>query len=109
GAIQLSWNYNYIDASKALTGSSVLLCQSPDLVATDPVYAWGTALWFWTMNTGSVGKTCSTAILTDGDFGGTINAINGGFPFTLYPLSLDWLSNYFLLLPAHHRVLIGGC
>jgi hypothetical protein len=50
------------------------------------------------MNTGSVGKTCSTAILTDGDFGGTVNAINGGFPFTLYPLSLDWLSNYFLLL-----------
>ena len=29
--------YNYIDASKALTGSSALLCQSPDLVATDPV------------------------------------------------------------------------
>ena len=36
GAIQLSWNYNYIDASKALTGNTTTLCQAPDLVATDP-------------------------------------------------------------------------
>jgi hypothetical protein len=36
GAIQLSWNYNYIDASKALTGNSTALCQNPELVATDP-------------------------------------------------------------------------
>lgn len=37
GAIQLSWNYNYIDASKALTGgNTTTLCQEPELVATDP-------------------------------------------------------------------------
>jgi hypothetical protein len=30
------------------------------------------------MNTGSVGKTCSSAVLTDGDFGGTVKTINGG-------------------------------
>eukprot|EP00804_Cyclotella_cryptica_P002188 CCRYP_019581-RA/>CCRYP_019581-RA protein AED:0.06 eAED:0.06 QI:137/1/1/1/1/1/6/278/792 len=77
GALQLSWNYNYIDASKALTGSADVLCNSPDLVATNETYAWGTAFWFWTMNTGSVGKTCSAAVLTDGDFGGTVNTING--------------------------------
>ncbi|KAL3804590.1 hypothetical protein ACHAWO_012265 [Cyclotella atomus] len=64
--------------AEALTGNSTALCQNPELVATDPAYAWGTALWFWRMNTGSVGKTCSAAVLTDGDFGGTVNTINGG-------------------------------
>jgi hypothetical protein len=36
GAIQLSWNYNYIDASKELTGSASTLCDNPELVATNP-------------------------------------------------------------------------
>jgi hypothetical protein len=37
GAIQLSWNYNYIDASVALTGTKDTFCQNPELVATDPL------------------------------------------------------------------------
>ena len=37
--IQLSWNYNYIDAGSAL---NVDLCANPDLVATDEVVSWGT-------------------------------------------------------------------
>ena len=32
GAIQLSWNYNYIDASKSLTGSASTFCDNPDLI-----------------------------------------------------------------------------
>ena len=39
--IQLSWNYNYIDASAAL-GLGDALCTNPDLVATDGQIAWGT-------------------------------------------------------------------
>ncbi|KAL7525544.1 hypothetical protein ACHAXR_001052, partial [Thalassiosira sp. AJA248-18] len=39
GPIQLSWNYNYIDAGAALNED---LCANPDLVATDPAIAWGT-------------------------------------------------------------------
>ena len=37
--IQLSWNYNYIDAESAL---DVDLCASLDLVATDEAVSWGT-------------------------------------------------------------------
>jgi hypothetical protein len=40
GAIQLSWNYNYIDASLAITGDANTFCASPDLVATNESYAW---------------------------------------------------------------------
>ena len=39
--IQLSWNYNYIRASVALTGAPQTFCQRPDLVATKEEYAWG--------------------------------------------------------------------
>ena len=38
GPIQLSWNYNYIDAGNAL---GVDLCANPELVATDAAVAWG--------------------------------------------------------------------
>jgi hypothetical protein len=41
GAIQLSWNYNYIKASYALTGSPDTFCEDPELVVSDPLYAWG--------------------------------------------------------------------
>jgi hypothetical protein len=41
GAIQLSWNYNYIKASSALTGSPDTFCDDPELVVSDPLYAWG--------------------------------------------------------------------
>lgn len=41
GAIQLSWNYNYIRASYALTGKADTFCNDPEQVATNPMYAWG--------------------------------------------------------------------
>ena len=36
--MQLSWNYNYVDAGTALNEN---LCAAPDLVATDASIAWG--------------------------------------------------------------------
>ncbi|KAI9107853.1 hypothetical protein K1719_021189 [Acacia pycnantha] len=44
GPIQLKWNYNY---GKAKTKSKEDLLNNPDLVATDPVLSFETALWFW--------------------------------------------------------------
>lgn len=44
GPIQLSYNYNYGPAGKAI---GVDLLKNPDLVATDPVVSFKTALWFW--------------------------------------------------------------
>ena len=44
GPIQLSYNYNYGQAGVAL---GIDLLNNPDLVATDPVVSFKTALWFW--------------------------------------------------------------
>uniref|UniRef100_A0ACD6AEL6 Uncharacterized protein n=1 Tax=Avena sativa TaxID=4498 RepID=A0ACD6AEL6_AVESA len=44
GPIQLSHNYNYGPAGLAI---GVDLLENPDLVASDPIVAFKTALWFW--------------------------------------------------------------
>ncbi|KAL9186071.1 hypothetical protein ACHAXT_005309 [Thalassiosira profunda] len=76
GSIQTSWNYNYIGASIALTGSPDTFCDNPDLIATTPEYIWGAGLYFW-MEHVKEGTTSHTEVL-GGDFGGSLNNINGG-------------------------------
>ncbi|KAK3138832.1 hypothetical protein QOZ80_5AG0373920 [Eleusine coracana subsp. coracana] len=44
GPIQLSYNYNYGPAGQAI---DVDLLNNPELVASDPVISFRTALWFW--------------------------------------------------------------
>lgn len=44
GPIQMSWNYNYGPAGQYL-GADLLT--NPDLVATNAVISWKTALWLW--------------------------------------------------------------
>ncbi|KAK6946519.1 Glycoside hydrolase, family 19, catalytic [Dillenia turbinata] len=44
GPIQISYNYNYGQAGKAI---GVDLLRNPDLVATDAVVSFKTAIWFW--------------------------------------------------------------
>jgi len=69
GSIQLSWNYNYIGASIALTGSPDTFCDTPDLIATEGKYAWGAGIYFW-MEHSKEGTTCHMEALADGgDFG----------------------------------------
>lgn len=68
GAIQLSWNYNYRAASEALTGDASTFCEDPDLVATEPEYAWGAGVFFW-METLKEETTCHKEALEDHDFG----------------------------------------
>jgi predicted chitinase len=46
GYLQLSWVYNYYEASQALFGNERLV-QNPDLVCNDQSTAWKTAFWFW--------------------------------------------------------------
>jgi hypothetical protein len=79
GALQISWNANYIKASQVLAESADLLCSQPDLVATEPKYAWGTALWFWLFNPDpdDLGSTSHIRSL-EGSFGGSLKIINGG-------------------------------
>ncbi|WP_407605247.1 glycoside hydrolase family 19 protein [Pseudomonas aeruginosa] len=67
GPLQLSWNYNYIDAGNSLNFDGL---NNPDLVAEDPILSFETALWFWM-------KYCHNAFITGQGFGATIRAING--------------------------------
>lgn len=72
GPIQLSWNYNYADAGKAL---GVDLLNNPDLVATNPKIAFQTLMWFWTKR-GAI--TCHDAIVKNmGGFAQSTRTING--------------------------------
>jgi chitinase len=87
GPIQLSWNYNYGQMGEVL-GADLL--NNPDLVKSDGVIAFQTALWFWM--TSQPPKPSCHAVMTGGwtpspddaskgrapGFGMTINIINGG-------------------------------
>ncbi|KAL4578668.1 hypothetical protein LXL04_014797 [Taraxacum kok-saghyz] len=67
GPIQISWNYNYGPAGRSIGFDGI---NNPETVATDPVIAFRTALWFWTNNVQSV-------LQSGQGFGATIRAING--------------------------------
>lgn len=58
GPIQISFNYNYGPAGRAI---GVDLLNNPDLVATDPVISFKTALWFW-MNARDNKPSCHAVI-----------------------------------------------
>ncbi|CAN1275427.1 Chitinase 6 [Linum perenne] len=67
GPLQLTHNYNYKDCGDANNFDGV---NDPDIVARDPVLAWKTALWFWTVN--------AWPVLIPQGFGETIRKVNGG-------------------------------
>ena len=87
GAIQLSWNSNYLQASLVLAESADTLCSQPDLVARDPKYAWGTALWFWNFKQPTGEVTTSHIPSLEGSFGGSLFIINGGLECPAHPNS----------------------
>lgn len=87
GPMQLSWNYNYGQAGRAL---GLPLLANPALVATDPEVSFRAALWFWM--TPQAPKPSCHAVMTGGyapsaqdtsgnrlpGFGVTVLIINGG-------------------------------
>jgi chitinase len=75
GPLQLSWNYNYCAAGRAIGAD---LGNQPGLVATNPEIAWKTALWFWMTQRGAGSSTAHDAIIGAAGFGGTISSLNGG-------------------------------
>lgn len=87
GPIQLSWNYNYGQVGDVL---GIDLLHNPDLVTSDGVTAFKTAVWFWmtaqspkpSAHDVMVGNwtptTADTAAGRAPGFGMTINIINGG-------------------------------
>jgi chitinase len=67
GAIQLTHQANYNQANGTFPG----ILNTPDLVATNSAFAFGTGFWFW-MNKGCHGQIMGQS------FGGTTQIINGG-------------------------------
>lgn len=47
GPKQLSWNYNYGQFSEEFCGNKDVLLSNPDWVASNPVLAWASSIWFW--------------------------------------------------------------
>ncbi|CAH2039148.1 unnamed protein product [Thlaspi arvense] len=87
GPIQLSWNYNYGPAGRALGFDGL---KNPEIVANNSVIAFQTALWFW-MTEQSPKPSCHDVMIgkyrpsvadlaanRTGGFGLTTNIINGG-------------------------------
>ncbi|GFY87818.1 basic chitinase [Actinidia rufa] len=87
GPIQLTHNYNYGQAGKAIGAD---LINNPDLVATDPIISFKTAIWFWMTPQGN--KPSSHNVIIGGwspspadrsagrvpGYGVITNIINGG-------------------------------
>jgi basic endochitinase B len=90
GPKQLTWNYNYGQFSEAWFGSKDTLLQHPELLSTDPVLSFASAIWFWmtpqfpkpSCHDIMIGKWIPTANDTlkgrMPGFGATVNVINGG-------------------------------
>ncbi|WP_158828083.1 chitinase [Mucilaginibacter lacusdianchii] len=89
GPMQLSYNGNYGYASDCILGDDQILLKNPDLVETDPVIAFETAIYFWMMpqthkpsaHDVMIGKwqpkASDKAKGRSPGFGMTINIING--------------------------------
>ncbi|KAJ2814730.1 hypothetical protein FBU31_007183 [Coemansia sp. 'formosensis'] len=71
GYIQLTWHYNYLDASNGLYGDD-RLAKDAAQVAKDEDTAWNVSFWFWK------DRVRSDPGVQAGNFGASINKINGG-------------------------------
>ena len=91
GPIQLSYNYNYGQASEFIFGDKNVLLANPEKVIQEGVIAFQTAIWFWmaqqypkpschdVMIPGKWTPTAEqTTIGLKPGFGATVNIINGG-------------------------------
>ncbi len=77
GPLQLTGYSNYADAGDFL---GLALATSPELVASDPVVGWKTALWYWMVhsNPGAGSPGVPHEAMNQNDFGQTTRIINGG-------------------------------
>lgn len=80
GALQVTcWGGNFCSNYKALgdTFGVSNLEQDPDQVATNPILAWGSAVYFWTSSQGYGGLGPAKKWVPKRNFGGTYATING--------------------------------
>lgn len=87
GPIQLSWNFNYDLAGKAL---GLDLLNDPDMVSRDATVAWKTALWYWMEIKGSGPLPSHVAIKQKLGFGETVRSINGALECSKPPANIGY-------------------
>lgn len=87
GPIQLSWNFNYDLAGKAL---GLDLLNDPDMVSRDATVAWKTALWYWMEIKGSGPLPSHVAIKQKFGFGETVRSINGALECSKPPSNIGY-------------------
>ncbi|KAA8530728.1 hypothetical protein F0562_005338 [Nyssa sinensis] len=68
GPLQLTWNYNYGPAGNDIGFDGL---NNPEIVGTDPVVSFRTALWYWMTN------RIHSIIISGQGFGATTRVING--------------------------------
>lgn len=78
GSIITQWNYDYLGSSLSLTGDKEILCNNPDLIATDSQYAWGAGIvkYMEKMQFGTTGETAHKQVMK-GNFGGSVEVLYG--------------------------------
>lgn len=122
GPKQLSWNYNYGQFSEAWFGNKDSLLQNPDLLTTDPILSFASAIWFWmtpqrpkpSCHDIMVGKwqpnSLDSAKGRLPGFGATVNVINGGVECgseTISPKT-NYRYQYYLYFCNYFHVAPGG-
>eukprot|EP01025_Chloroclados_australasicus_P027180 TRINITY_DN26981_c0_g1_i2.p1 TRINITY_DN26981_c0_g1~~TRINITY_DN26981_c0_g1_i2.p1 ORF type:complete len:452 (-),score=37.67 TRINITY_DN26981_c0_g1_i2:270-1625(-) len=86
GPIQLTWVCNYQAAGDAL---GIDLVNDPDLITSDDVIAWKTALWYW-----FTGSDSPHQYALQNNFAGTTKAINGALECGNYEKQRQRVSYY---------------
>uniref|UniRef100_A0A5B6ZKP6 Putative endochitinase PR4 n=1 Tax=Davidia involucrata TaxID=16924 RepID=A0A5B6ZKP6_DAVIN len=79
GPLQLTWNYNYGAAGAAIGFDGL---NNPEIVASDPVVSFKTALWYWMNNAHSIITSGQGFGATVQDYHGALEC-NGGRPSTV--------------------------
>jgi hypothetical protein len=77
GAFDTSWNYGYMGVGISIKGDPQFFCEQPDLLSTNPQYAWQAGIYKWMeYSPKEFGSTAHKQVLK-GNFGGTNDVLNG--------------------------------
>mmetsp|Transcript_3021 Transcript_3021/g.4977 ORF Transcript_3021/g.4977 Transcript_3021/m.4977 type:complete len:514 (-) Transcript_3021:51-1592(-) len=77
GSFDTSFNYGYMGAGIAIKGDAQYFCEQPDLLATNPQYAWQSGIYKWMEYQPYEFASTAHKQVLKGNFGGTINILNG--------------------------------
>ena len=77
GSFDTSFNYGYMGVGMSILGNAQYFCENPDLLATNPQYAWQAGIYKWMEHTPYEFSSTAHKQALKGNFGGTIHVLNG--------------------------------